>query len=224
MCLVGRGQLHQLHAALAPVAQRLDPGARAAFVARFHVFIAGEAAVALHEAEAAWVLHGERADRDGLRPLQRAPQPFAFAGEHHQTVGVVHLGAEVASHGLVLAGEEHAGERRDAQGVHRAGAGAQEHAGVDRGGGLLAGADHEAVGTRGAWRFEQGQHGDLGRARGRALQPELGEAGELLASAAHGVDGQAARRQAVTLTRAQRAEVARALEHDQLVLVGLAVE
>ena len=222
--LVGCGQLHQLHAARSPVAQRLHPGAGAALVSGFHVFIAGEAAVALHQTEAARVLHGKRADGGGFRALQRAPQPFAFAADHHQTVGVVYFGAEVAGQRLVFTREEHAGERRDAQCVYRAGTGAQKDAGADRGGGLLARPDHEAVGAGGAWRFEQRQHGDFGGAGGGALQPELGEARELFARATHGVDREATRRQAVLLAGAECAEVACALKHHQLVLVGLAIE
>ena len=44
----GVGNLHQLDAAGAPVAERLDPGARPRLVARLEVLVVGEAAVALH--------------------------------------------------------------------------------------------------------------------------------------------------------------------------------
>ena len=138
----------------------------------------------------------------------------------------MHFGAEVFLAWLVLAEEEHAGQRRNAQRGDGWGArgGAHKNAAAHRGGGLRAGLDVEAVGARGAWRVEQCVHRDLGGQRVGPHQPELGEAGEFLAPAAHGVDGQPARRQAVLLALAQRAEVARTLEDHQLVLVGAGVQ
>ena len=216
MRLVGGRELHQLHATRAPVALRRDPRAGPQVVAGLEVFVAGEVAVALHQAEAAQRAHGERGGQLPARVLQRAPQPFAVAGGDHQAIGVVYLGAEVVAVRLVLAELEHAGERGDAQRGDRP-AQVEPRTHVDRG--LRAGRDLEAVGTGGTWRFQQRVDDERSRAGRRALQPEDREARELLALPADGVDRQPACRQPVTLLGAERAEVAGAEEDDELVLV-----
>ncbi|MCY1367457.1 hypothetical protein D9M69_543920 [compost metagenome] len=166
---VGCGQLHQFHAAGAPVAQRPDPGAGAAFVAGFHVFVAGEVAVALHQAEAARLLHGERTHHQLARVLQRAPQPLAVPGDHHQAVRVVDFRAEVGDAALVLAKEEHAGQRCQTECVHRRRPRAQVDPGVHGDGGLGTRVQHAPVGAGAAWRFQQGVDRDLLRVRRRAF-------------------------------------------------------
>ena len=88
----------------------------------------------------------------------------------------------------------------------------------------LPGSHDEAVRARHAFRVEQRVDRELLRLRVGPLDPELGEARELLARAERGVDGEPARRQAVPLVLAQRAEIARALEHEHLVLVLRRVE
>ena len=85
--------------------------------------------------------------------------------------------------------------------------------------GLVARRHVELIGAAHARRVEQREHAQRARVRSGLHDPELGEVGELLALAAHRVDGQAARRQAVARSGRERAEVARAQEHDELVFV-----
>ena len=220
MGFVGRGQLHQFHTAGAPGVQGAHPGAGAAFVAGFHVFVAAPLPVALHQPETLGVGGGERRDQHLPGVLQRAPQPFAFARGHHQAVGVMHLGAEVVLARLVFTKQEHAGQRRNAQRLDGAcAAAAHKDARTHSGHRLRARLNVEAVSPGGAGRIHERVHGGLRVAGLRAHQPELGKARKFLALAAHGVNGQAPGRQAVLLARAQRPEVAGALEDHQFVLV-----
>ena len=227
--LVGRLELQQLDAAGAPVAAGLDPGARAALVVRLQILVAGEPAIALQQAEAAQRLRPvepEGSDESaGARIVQRPPDPLAAAGQDLQAVGVMHLGAEVAGARLVLAGQEHAGQRRQSQ---RGDPAAQEqprlHLHPGRAFGAAARRDVEAVGA-GHARPDQARIQRHARRVGRGLlEPEAVEAREFLALAAGGVHRQAARRQAVLLAGAERAEIARAQEDDQLVAVVRAVQ
>src|SRR5688572_33334221 len=67
----------------------------------------------LFRSEAARAIHRERGGQGLPRIEQRTPQPLAVAGRDQQAVGIVHFGPEVRAMRLVLAEEEHAGERRD---------------------------------------------------------------------------------------------------------------
>ena len=73
MHLVLGGDLDQLHLALAPVADWLDPQARATFVMGLEVLEVVELTVALDEAEAARAGVAERADLQFLRVGERPP-------------------------------------------------------------------------------------------------------------------------------------------------------
>ena len=109
-----RGHLDQHHAAGAPLADGLDPGARPLLVVRLEILIEGEVPLALEQPEAARiaVLEGAQLEPHGV--AQRPPDPLAAAGVHQQAVRVVHAGTEVAEIGLaVLRVPEHAGERRE---------------------------------------------------------------------------------------------------------------
>lgn len=211
---------HQFHGALAPVALRLDPGTRTQVVAVIQVFVAGELAAALEQAEAFRVLHAEGAHRQVLRIVQRTPQPLAVAGMDLQAAGVMQLGPEVVLLGRLVGAEQvHAGQRRQAQLADLV---AEEHAGLDIHHRILARTQHEAVGAGGPRRVEQGVDHQLLVLRLRPLDPEFAEARELFARRQRGIDRQAARRQTVDLALADHAEVARAKEGGDLVLlVGL---
>ena len=129
----------------------------------------------------------------------------------------MHLGPEVRAMRLVLAELVHARERRDAE--RRDGrAKIQTRAHLDDG--LVARASRR-TGTRRSRAASRAARTCAACARPsvRLHDPELGEVGELLTLAADGVDGQAARRQTVARAGGERAEVARAKEHDELVFV-----
>ncbi len=101
------------------------------------------------------------------------------------------FGPEVQRAGrLVLAEEEHAGQRRDAQ-LADVLAHVELRLHVDLG--VRAWLDDEAVRAGGAARIEQGVDRQLLGVGRRALDPEFGEAGEFLAGVERGIDGQAAR-------------------------------
>ena len=93
---------------------------------------------------------------------------------------------------------------------------------VDRG--FRARTHDEAIGAGDAPRIEQRIDRELGGIGGRAHQPELDERRELLAGGEAGVDREPARRQAVDLSLAERAEIAGAEEHQHLVLVFRGVQ
>ena len=129
----------------------------------------------------------------------------------------MHLGAEVVEGPVgVLAVEEHAGERRDAELAHLL---AQEETALDLDRRLLARADHEAIGAGEARAVEQGVDRQAVGPGGGADQPELLEVGELLAPGLRRVDTEPARRQPEPLVLPDRPEVARAEEDDDLVVV-----
>ena len=94
--LVRRGELHELDAARAPVAGRLDPHARPQLVARLAVLVAARSRgrAASGRSRAACCIANEVVSVCcGL--TQRPPDPFAVAGRDQQAVGVVHFRAEV---------------------------------------------------------------------------------------------------------------------------------
>ena len=220
--LVRRRGLNQLHPPGAPLALRLDPRARPQLVARFEVLVMAEVAVALHQAEAPRAGGGEGAEQRPPRVDEGPPQPLAAAGMQRETIGIVHLGAIVlALRALVLAEGEHAGERRDAELAELL---AQVEPGFHLEHRLLARLQDEAVGAARAPRVEQRVNGQLLGARRRPFDPELGKARELLAGRRNWVDRQAARRQPVELRLAQGAQIARAEEHQHLVLEARRVE
>ena len=80
-----------------------------------------------------------------------------------------------------------------------------------------AGPQPEPVSAGQAGTVEQGQHGDLSAAGHRALDPELGEVGELLRLVAAGLDRDAPAGNAVFLTGRDQPEIGRPQEHGELV-------
>ena len=131
------------------------------------------------------------------------------------------FGAVVVLPRLVLAEGEHARQRGEADLGDLL---AQEEPRRHLHRRLDAGGDHEAIGAGNALGIEQGMDHQRGGVAARPFNPELDEAGEFLAGGGGGVDGEAARREAVVLPLADGAEVARALEHQDLVLVGRPVD
>ena len=112
--VVGR-DLDQLDHALAPVAQGLDPGRRAAVVADA-VQIVVEHAVALDQAEALGGLVEVAGVEDPGRVVERAPDPLAGPVPDREPVGIVDLGPPVGDLLAAIFGvPEHRGQRRDAQ-------------------------------------------------------------------------------------------------------------
>ncbi len=103
-----------------------------------------EIPVPLHEAEAFELTHGERRGERLARVDERTPDPLAVAGRDHESVGVVHFGAEVRAMGLILTERIHAREGRDAE---RGDLAAQEQAHAHVHHGLGAGMNIELVGA-----------------------------------------------------------------------------
>ena len=91
-----------MHRAFAPVADRLDPGARAALVARLQILVGAEIALALHQAEAARIVVDEGADLKVGRVVERAPELLAAPVLDRKAVGVVHLGAEIVDAAAIV--------------------------------------------------------------------------------------------------------------------------
>src|SRR5690606_35547706 len=79
--LVAGGQFDQVHLALAPVALRLDPGAGPLLVAALGILEGLEAALALHQPEAARTIVAEAAVFDLGGIAQRPPDLLAGAVE-----------------------------------------------------------------------------------------------------------------------------------------------
>src|SRR5690606_12552504 len=100
--LVGRRQLDQVDLARAPGPQRLHPAVRALLVGRLQVLVVLEAALALHQGEAARIVVLEAAVLDRARIAQWTPRLPAGAGEQQQAVGVVHRRARVVDAGAVV--------------------------------------------------------------------------------------------------------------------------
>jgi hypothetical protein len=74
--------LDQLHGALGPFPDRLDPERRAALEALFVILKRRIIALALHQAETLRVAIDKGRDLQGLRILERPPQPLALTIEH----------------------------------------------------------------------------------------------------------------------------------------------
>ena len=132
-------------------------------------------------------------------------------------VGVVDLRAPVVRRApIVLAVEEHAGERRNPQPLDGL---ARIQRAVDVHDQRAAGRDLKAQRARDARRIHERVHRQRSGILGRPLEPECGEARELLRARECGVHGQGARRQSV-LPRiaAHGAKIAGAEESGHVVL------
>src|SRR5690348_13594821 len=106
---------HELHGAVAPGAQRLDPDAGPAVIEGAIVLVVVEIAIALHQAEALRIGIDEGVRLHLRRIVERPPYALALAGPKRQAVAVVDFGPPIlAARRIVLAVPEHAGEWRDA--------------------------------------------------------------------------------------------------------------
>src|SRR5690606_7712677 len=174
-----------------------------------------EAAIALDEAEAARRAVGEGADEEMIRVEERPPKLLAGAVPDGKALRIVHGGAEIVDADAVMrAEEEHAGERRDADLIDLD---ARIERGAHLGHGLFAGMQDEAIGAGDARAVEEGMDDEEIGLRRRLLDPELAEDREFLAARIAGVEGKAARRQAIGLAARHGAEIGGALEDDELV-------
>ena len=212
--------LDQLDAAAAPVALRLDPRRSAACSAtRLEVLVVVEVAVALEQAEARRVRRLEGRSPGGARGLSSGRQSHSpVARLEQQAVGVVHLGTEVVEVPLrVLAVEEHARERRDAELLDVV---AQEEPRLDVDARLLAGRHHEAVGAGDARAVEQrvDASSPCAVSAGRTSQNSRNHGNSSPDGSAVSIASPRAE-SAEHLVAADRAEVARAEEDDHLVAV-----
>ena len=93
-CLPWSGHLDQLHAALAPVARGLDPGARPLLVVRSRgPGSAPKSRSRCSSPKPRGIAVLERADSSVRRIVERPPDPLAAAGVHQQAVRIVDLAA-----------------------------------------------------------------------------------------------------------------------------------
>ncbi len=148
---------------------------------------------------------------------ERAPDPLAGAGPHRQAVGIVNFRAPIVRPApIVLAVEEHAGERRHTQALDRL---ARIQCAVDVHDHGAAGNELKAQRAGDTWRVHQGVHGQSARILRRPLEPKRGKARELLRTRKRRVHRQRARRQAV-LPRiaAHRPKIARAEKRRHVIL------
>ena len=152
-----------------------------------------------------------------MRVLERSPQPLARVEAYQETVGVVHLGAEVVERRVEPSPKKNMlvrGARPSVFGARRAN---RRRLHVDTG--RRPRGHDEAIGSRHARAVEQREQLHARGVGGGFDEPELDEVGELLAARLDGVDGESAGRQAVDVVAAEGAEVARAQEDDDLVVV-----
>src|SRR6185437_2414497 len=118
--LVVRRDFHELHRALAPLAQRLDPNAGTTVIKSAIILIVVEVAIALNEAEALRIGIVEGIGLHLRWIVERPPYALALARPKRQAVAVVDFGPPIlATARIVLAVPEHAGERRDPQSLDR---------------------------------------------------------------------------------------------------------
>ena len=189
--LIRGRDLHQLDAAFAPVALRLDPAARAQIVTVVEIPVLTKLAAALQQTEAFRVLYGKGRDSQMARIVQRTPDPLAIAGMDRQTVGIMQRRTIVHyRRRLIRPVKEHTGQRRDAQLAHFI---AQIDFCLHVNIGVFARTQHKAVGAGGARRIKQRIDHQLLVLRFRTLNPELAEARELFARRQRGIDRQTAR-------------------------------
>ncbi len=150
-----------------------------------------------------------------MRIRQRPEYLLAGPGRDLQSVRIVHLRPIVVEAPAVgLVEQEHRGERCDAD---HAGFRAREQGQVHIGQRLGARRHREPVRSRRRFAFQQGVDHDRGRVDTGLLDPEMRERRKLFAGGFGGIDGQPARRQSVQEILGDGAEVAGALEHQELV-------
>src|SRR5580698_6212887 len=92
--LVG-GYFYQFHGSCSPVAKWRHPVAGTLLVVGVLILIVRKIAVALSQPKSARVLIGKTGDTQRFGIVQRAPQPLAAPGLHHETIAVVYFGAKI---------------------------------------------------------------------------------------------------------------------------------
>ena len=179
-----------------------------------------EVAATLQQTEAARVFNREAADRQVFRVVQRTPDPLAIGCLNRQTAGVVQLATVVENFRRLVGAEQvHAGQRRNAQFADLF---TQEHARLHVDQGVGARTQGQFVGASGARGVEQREDHQMLFIRVWLLDPEFGKTREFFTRRHRSVDGHAASGQAIHLTFADDAEVARAQHgHDFVLLVVL---
>ncbi len=171
------GNFEQDHFALAPVADRLDPQRGAQFPMRGVVVEGVQDARALEKAEAARIHVAERGNLQGVATGDRAPQPFAGAGENLQSPDVVDGGAHVVGAPMIERAEDIGRRHRaEAEMIDRD-ARHQRQFGVDDRG--FAGAQGEMKGSGQARRIEQRVNGQRVRGGARLFDPQRAEQREI---------------------------------------------
>ncbi len=159
-----------------------------------------------------------RRNRRGRAPrvLQGAPEALAARAQDEETVAVVNLRPEVLALVMVVLAEMiHRGERGDAEPLDLAAeVEASRHVDLR----FDTRPDVEGVGARKAWPLQLGEDLDRLLAGLRLHDVERGEARKLLGRRGRRIDRKAARRQAVAVVHAERAEVAGAEERYELVV------
>src|SRR4051812_38113218 len=206
--------LDQLDGALAPLADRLDPQARAALPALLVVLEGGVVALALDEAEALRILVEEDRDLQRLGVLERAPDPLVGAVVHLHAARFVDRRAGVVDAAAVDRTEEIA--RAHAAEADMLESDAREKRGLDVDDRHLAGAEGHAHGAARRFRIDQRVHHERIRAGARTLDPEGPEERELLAAGLRRPQGQGPRDEAEALAAGERPEEARALHEREL--------
>ena len=206
--VLGR-EFEQFDPAFAPIAMRFDEIGRAGLVGKFDVLVMVEIAVALDEAKPLDAGVGESRHGDDARRAQRAPDPFAAARVHQQSVGIMQFGPViVGAFGAVFTVEEHRGQRRHADLDILP---AREHRRRHFHHALYIGIKIETKGAGHGGTIEKGVNRRLlGRVLG-GLDPEFAKEGEFLVIAA-GRDRKASRGESIALAASEETEIAGAEE------------
>ncbi len=187
--------------------------------ARLEILVVVEIAVALQQAEAARVGHLEAAGlmRRGLSSGRHSHSPLSKCSSRPSESCTSGRKSSKRSR-RVLAEEEHAGQRRDAE--LSDGAAREQPRTRRRPSSASPGSHHEAVGAGDARPVEERVDRRARRVRRRAPPARTrGSTGTLRRARFAVFDRQPARRQAVDLLAPERAEVAGAEEDDDLVVV-----
>ncbi len=171
--------LDQVDGALAPIPLRRDPDRGPHLITRLGILVAFEVAGALRKAKAQRVLVHKGRGLQRRMPRQHPPQPFLLAGQHLQTVAVMHRRAVIIDARAVGRPEPvHRGQGHNARILHVI-AREQRDAGIkDR---LGAGCDAEFERARDRAAIQQRINQHRAFARSRLGDPEVPEHREFLA-------------------------------------------
>src|SRR6185437_11371994 len=186
-----------------------DPNAGTTVIKSAIILIVVEVAIALNEAEALRIGIDEGIGLHLRWIVERPPYALALARPKRQAVAVVDFGPPIlATARIVLAVPEHAGERRDPQSLDRI---SREKIHVHGHNGALGTFGIDPIGAGNAGAIQQRVNGHGVRTL-RLAKPEFGKARKFLRPRHRSVDGNAARRRAILVLIAGRAEITCALE------------